>query len=282
MIRGVWSHATLGWVLAAALLPPVAAGLVLGGGDTALRLAAGLAAAAFWQGLFRAALGVPLSPSGAVTAVAVALLAPATLSLWQLAAGVAFGLVLADLVFGGWGRNVIGAPGVALAYLALAHPGTVPPAPEAAMALSSAASGAILLAFGLLSPRVALAATAAMAAVLALAGDGPAALAQGGAFAFALVFLLGDPVASAATPGGRWLYGALGGGLAGVFAVLGPGPLSPAPIVFAALLAQVFAPLLDHLALAAARAARSAHPVRRRRAAERRTRPSPERSAEHG
>jgi Na+-transporting NADH:ubiquinone oxidoreductase subunit B len=256
-MRGIWTHATIGWIVAAALLPPTAVLLLTGGAARAATLAAALIAALAWQGLFRQAAGVPFSPSGAVTAVAIAALGPEGLAPWQAALGASFGIVLADLVFGGWGRNVVAAPAAALAFLFLSFPALAPPAPAAAMALAAAASGAILLVLGVISGRVVLAALAGAAAVPVVAGTPAVALAGAGALAFGVVFLVADPVAAAAMPAGRWLYGGLAGLLAGLFAALGPGPEAPQPIVFAALLAQVFAPLLDRFALFAEPARRS-------------------------
>ncbi len=256
-MRGLWTHATIGWLVAAALLPPAALLLATGGAEATLRLAAGLAAALFWQLAFRLGAGVPFSPSGAVTALAIALLAPEGLTPWQIALGASFGLVLADLVFGGWGRNVISAPATALAFLYLSYPALPAPAPEAATALAAAASGLLLALSGILSWRVAAAAASAAALILLIAGTPPAQLLASGAFAFGLVFLVADPAGASSAPKGRWAYGALAGGLAGLLAVLGPGIASPQPIIFGALLAQVFAPLIDHLAVSASLSARA-------------------------
>ena len=63
-----------------------------------------------------------------------------------------------------------------------------------------------------------------------------------------LVLLVCDPVTSAATPLGRWLYGLLYGGLVLIFA-LGWSGAAPVQIaVSAALLASLAAPLLDEIA----------------------------------
>ncbi|MDH3264697.1 MAG: RnfABCDGE type electron transport complex subunit D [Paracoccaceae bacterium] len=256
-MRGLWTHATMGWIVAAALLPPTAVMLVTGGAEAALRLAAGLAATLLWQFVFRLGAGVPLSPSGAVTALALALFAPEGLAPWQIALGASFGLVLADLVFGGWGRNVISAPATALAFLFLSYPALPAPAPQTATALAALASGLLLALTGILSWRVTAAALATAALILLVAGTAPQVLLASGAFAFGLVFVVADPSAAACTPKGRWFYGALAGGLAGLLAALGPGIAAPQPIVFAALLAQVFAPLIDHLAVSASLSARA-------------------------
>ena len=74
-------------------------------------------------------------------------------------------------------------------------------------------------------------------------GSDPAAL--GVALAFGLVFLIGHPVAAAATNAGRWIYGALAGGLIALFSQGGTDFAEA--VVFASLMASIFAPLIDHL-----------------------------------
>ena len=59
--------------------------------------------------------------------------------------------------------------------------------------------------------------------------------------------LLGDPVASASTRVGRLMYGALGGGLVCLF--LANAVAAPNSAVFAVLIAQIFAPLIDQIAI---------------------------------
>ena len=112
--RGLWSRDMIGWAMVAALLPPAAVVLVEQGVEGVLRIGAVLAVASLWQLLFRRQRGVPWSPTGVVLAVSMAVLAPSGLSPLQLALGASFGIVLADLIFGGWGRNVVGAAPVAL------------------------------------------------------------------------------------------------------------------------------------------------------------------------
>ncbi len=255
MTGGVWNRETVGWVLAAALLPVLAALVVERGADPLLRVVAGLAVTALWQALFRAAQGVPPSAAGAVTAVAVAVMAPEDLALWQIILGVSFGTVIGELVFGGWGRNVLGAATVALAFLYLSFPGTTPPPAGAVLLIGCTASAAILLATGILSVGVVVGALVAWWIVaLALSAD-TMPTAGIGALAFALVFLLGDPVAAAATPAGRWLHGALGGGLAAL--LVASASAVPQAAVFAALLASIAAPLIDQGVIAAAKHRRS-------------------------
>ena len=65
--------------------------------------------------VFRVALGVPFAPAGAVIAVAAGALAPQDAPLWQIMIAVSFGTVIGELVFGGWGRNMLSAGVVTLA-----------------------------------------------------------------------------------------------------------------------------------------------------------------------
>ena len=64
-----------------------------------------------------------------------------------------------------------------------------------------------------------------------------------GGFAFGLVFLATDPVASAQTNAGRWIYGFLVGSLAILIRVANPG--YPEGVMLAILLGSIFAPLID-------------------------------------
>lgn len=66
-----------------------------------------------------------------------------------------------------------------------------------------------------------------------------------GGFAFGLVFLATDPVTSAATNPGRWLYGALIGALVVVIRIANPAHREG--VLLAILLGNVTAPLIDQL-----------------------------------
>lgn len=250
MTRGLWSREVIGWLVVFALLPVAAVVVAEQSGPGLGRMAAAFVAAAFWQGFFRVWHRVPLSPTPAVLAVGFAVLAPAGLSPVQIGIGASFGIVLAELVFGGWGRNVIAAPVVGLALLYLSWPGGAPPPAEATMVLAAGASGLILILAGILPALVPVAAVAG-GALTGLALDLPLEpmLLAGGA-GFGLVFLLADPAVAPTTRLGRLLYGLLGGALAVLIA--GTGGLAGAghAVVFAILLAQIFGPALDHAGLA--------------------------------
>ncbi|MGI3183579.1 RnfABCDGE type electron transport complex subunit D [Nioella aestuarii] len=254
--KGLWSRDMMGWAMAAALLPPAAVVVVDQGVEAVLRMGSVLAVATLWQLLFRRLRGVPWSPSGAVLAVAMAVLAPNGLSPVQLALGASFGIVLADLIFGGWGRNVVGAAPAALAMVFLTGPGTEGPGSETTMLLASGTSAALLLALGILPLPVLVGSVAGIFGVMALIGaPWDSALLAGGA-GFGLVMLLADPVCAPTTRVARLAYGLLGGGL--IALLTGAEGLAGAEraTVFAVLLAQVFAPTIDYAALATKRLAR--------------------------
>jgi Na+-transporting NADH:ubiquinone oxidoreductase subunit B len=65
-----------------------------------------------------------------------------------------------------------------------------------------------------------------------------------GGFAFGAVFMATDPVSSAATNLGRWIYGALVGVLATLIRVINPA--YPEGVMLAILFMNAFAPLIDH------------------------------------
>lgn len=70
-----------------------------------------------------------------------------------------------------------------------------------------------------------------------------------GGFAFGLFFIAPDPVTSPTTNAGRWLYGLLIGALVVVIRVTNPA--IPEGVMFAILLANVFAPSMDYLVVRA-------------------------------
>lgn len=125
-------------------------------------------------------------------------------------------------------------------------------------ALACAFGGALLVWMGLASWRVILGGVTGVAAAGALAnafGDPgrplvglPVAwhLTTGG-FAFGIAFLATDPVTSAVTRAGRWVYGLFVGAFAVLVRVFNPAHAEG--VVMAVLLGNVLAPLLDHVAV---------------------------------
>jgi Na+-transporting NADH:ubiquinone oxidoreductase subunit B len=113
------------------------------------------------------------------------------------------------------------------------------------LALATLPGAALLLALGLVSWRIILSAVVGTGVLLTLSVGSVDAPVVGTAIAFGLVFLICDPTAAAATNPGRWLYGLLAGGLIVLFSPTTEG------IIFAALIASIFAPLIDHVVVLA-------------------------------
>ena len=65
-----------------------------------------------------------------------------------------------------------------------------------------------------------------------------------GGFAFGMVFMLTDPVSSAQTETGKWIYGFLAGAIAIIIRVVNPA--YPEGVMLAILLMNIFAPLIDY------------------------------------
>ena len=248
-LRSRWEPAEVTLAQAAALLPPLAVVLVAGGGPQALLLATSLAVTFFWETLFALLRGRAWSWHGVTTALVVAVMVPAGAPLWQLALALSLGVVLGELIFGGRGFGFLAAGVVALAFLRFSF-ATIPFAGDSdAVAMATLPGAALLLYLRLISWRVALAALLGFAAARLAAGQPLEPAATGASLAFGLVFLICDPFGAASTNAGRWLYGALAGGLAVVFDTAPGAAVAPEAIVFAALLASIFAPLLDHAAV---------------------------------
>lgn len=246
MTRGIWDRETVALFLLAAALPLAATWLQATGMAGAARLGFVLAAAGIWHVLFMLARAQPPSFAGALTALAVAVLAPVDLGPLPMLIGISFGVVAGELAFGGWGRNLVNPATVTLAFLGFGFPASVWPGLPVQMGWAAIAVAAIGIATGVMSWRVVASAAAMMAAgwyagMLAM----PLVTAAG----VVLVLIVCDPATSAATRLGRWLYGIAYGALTLVFAV---GWHAAAPVqiaVSAALIASLAAPLLDEIAI---------------------------------
>ncbi len=247
MRRGLWDREMVALLLLLAMMPMVLAWLGFEGTDALGRLIFTLMISGFWHLTFMLARAQPPSFAGVLTGVAVAMLAPQDLSILQLIIGISFGSVMAELVFGGWGRNVLNPATVTLAFLGFGFP-TSPwhdfAVPIAWAAIPALAIGAF---FGVMSARLILGALA-VAVVAVLSGLAVGAVLPMSGIVLAL--LVTDPVASATTPLGRWLNGALYGALIVLFAVGWQGAAAAQIAVSAALLSSLAAPLLDEIAIA--------------------------------
>lgn len=132
--------------------------------------------------------------------------------------------------------------------------GMIPGSMGETSALACAVGAGFLIATGIASWRVVVSALAgglAMAALLYHVGSESSAmftmpphwhLVTGG-FAFGVAFLATDPVTSAQTNAGRWIYGLIVGSLAVLLRVTNPG--LPEGVMMSILLANIFAPLID-------------------------------------
>lgn len=247
MIRGLWDRETVALLALAAAAPVAVTWLAAEGWAGAFRLVFVLLVAGIWHLVWMLVRAQPPSFAGALTALAIAVLAPQDLGFLPLVLGTSFGVVMADLAFGGWGRNVLNPATVALAFLGFGFPAA--PWPEIAVQVSWAAIPAALI--GAVAGVFSLALLAGAGVVLAAAQLFGAGLAEAlPALTVALVLLVSDPVASASTPLGRVLNGALYGALAAVFAAGWSGAAPVQIAVSAALLASLAAPLLDEIAIA--------------------------------
>ncbi len=248
MIRGLWDREAVALVLLAAMLPLGATWLLSEGLSGAGRLVFFLVVSGFWHIVFMLARAQQPSFAAALTALAVAMLVPEELGIGQWLLGASFGIVMAELAFGGWGRNVLNPATVTLAFLGFGFPAAS--APDLAAQVGWAAIPAALIGClaGVFSGRV-LAGALAVVAAAHLAGVDMSEVVT--AVMVVLVLLVLDPVTSSATRGGRWLYGILFGGLVVLFVIYWAGAAPIQLAVAAALLASLSAPLLDEIAISA-------------------------------
>jgi len=247
-LRGFWNTDRLILAQIAALLPPLGLAAFSGGLSIAGVLGAALATAAVWQAAFVRWRRLPVSASGAVTALIVAIMVPATAPLWQIVLAISFAVVIGEQIFGGYGRNFVSTAGVALAFLMFSFPDDGYDKAGLIGWAAVAPGGIALMALGFVNWRIVGAALIGALAVLLSTGGMPAAgNILTGSFAFAMVFLAGDPVSAPSTSGGRWVYGAAVGALAALGAT--DGTLSARAIVFACLIGGIFAPLVDQAAI---------------------------------
>ena len=252
-----WAHVLRGrgaggavMVQALALMPPLAVTLWLGGGPAVLVLGVALAVVLGWDLVFALVRQQPFVPLGVTTAAIVALFVPPDMPIWHLVVALTLGTVIGERVFGGRGFGFLSPAAVTLAFALVSLPDLSLVVPGPALALACLPGAALLLVMGLISLPVVL----AFSAVLALALQ-VTTLAGGTAVliicAAPLIFVICEPTAAAVTNAGRILYGALAGYLTWVFSGFGTQPPPLEALVFAALLASLFAPMLDHLVVSA-------------------------------
>lgn len=241
--------------LISALTPPLAVTLTERGPEGLKPIAAALAVSLFWDLIFTRVRHQPPSWHSLPTALIVTIMVPPDLPLWQLALALCFGLVIGEQVFGGRGFGFLNAVAVTLAFLIFAFPGTTLPEPSPSLGYATLPGLALLLAVGLVFWRVVVALALGLSVGFFM-NDGTLLGVELALTAiFAVTFLVADPVASAATQAGRWLYGFAAGLLAALFIPFG----MVEALVFAALLAGLVAPLIDEIVIRAQAGRRSAH-----------------------
>jgi Na+-transporting NADH:ubiquinone oxidoreductase subunit B len=247
MIRGLWNRETVATLLIAAYMPLALIWLWFGGGEALARLGLAVLVISIWHLVFMVLRAQPPSLSGLITALAIAILAPEELGIFRTVLGISFGVVIGELVFGGWGRNVVHPATVTLSFLGFGFPTFAWPMFDDPVAWAAIPAAAIGIATGVMPASVIAAALIVMAGGVA-AGlvTTPVLYAAG----LCLVLLVADPVTSAATTAGRWVGGALFAALVLLFATHWAGAAPVQIAVAAALLASLAAPLLDELALA--------------------------------
>ncbi|MBT8410322.1 MAG: RnfABCDGE type electron transport complex subunit D [Octadecabacter sp.] len=245
---GIWNRETVALLLLAAYLPLALFWLVYGGTDALMRLGLAALVLAGWNVVFMLTRAQPPSLAALVTALAIAMLAPEDLGVVRLLIGISFGAVMGELVFGGWGRNVVHPATVTLSFLGFGFPAFGWPVFDDPVIWAAIPAALIGVATGVMPAAVLVAAglvgAAGVAAGLPMDAD---VLPVAG---LVLVLLVADPVISAATTLGRWMNGALFAGLVLLFATGWTGAAPVQIAVAAALMASLAAPLLDEIAVA--------------------------------
>ena len=240
-LRGGWSLDRTSLAFLAAMLPVLATVLYASGTALIPTLLLSLLITFGWQFLFALTRGSVIGWDWTTTAIAFTILAPATTPIWESMMALSFGVVVGEQIFGGRGRSFLHPTVVALAFLFFSFPAE-PTAPPDALVFGAAIPGAVfLLALGLISWRVLGAAYVGLGlTALLLGASEPIMLLLSGSIFFGAVFLACDPASAAITNPGRVLYGLMIGGLTVLF-----GGAELTAIVFALLLASIFAPLID-------------------------------------
>lgn len=247
MTRGLWDRETVALLLAAALLPVAVIWFWLEGAQAVSRIIFALVLMGGWQIVFLIARAQPPSLSMIVIALAISILAPEGLGLLQLGIGISFGFVVGELVFGGWGRNILNPATVALAFLGFAFPAFDWPQPLVPVAWAAIPAGIIGIALGVMPVGVFLGAAFVGGVGVFLGVLSPISFEAAG---LVLVLLVCDPVSSASTRLGGWMNGALYAGFVVLFDIFWAGAAPVQIAVSAAFLAALAAPLLDEAAIA--------------------------------
>ena len=84
-----------------------------------------MAAGGFWEILFAGIRKHEINEGFFVTSLLYALILPATIPLWQVAAGISFGVVIGKEIFGGTGKNFLNPALLGRAFLYFAYPAQI-------------------------------------------------------------------------------------------------------------------------------------------------------------
>jgi Na+-transporting NADH:ubiquinone oxidoreductase subunit B len=250
LVPGSWDHSRVTFLFVAALALALAVSLFDRAAGFLPVLAQALLVALVWNWIFSRLRGRALGWDWVVTALTFTILMPDTAPLWQQALALSFGVVMGEQIFGGRGRNFLHPAVVALAFIMFSFPGGLQGPGGFALAIAAGVGGLLLLVVRIASWRVFAGVAVGATGSLVVAGQGGDwSQLLAGPLVFATVFLIADPVAAASTGAGRWVYGLLAGTLVVVFGQAGGDPGSLRAVVFAALLAGIFAPLIDKAAM---------------------------------
>lgn len=246
LLASPWDHNRVTFITVVALAPALGVMLYHHPAGLLTALAPALLVALAWVILFAQLRGTRPGWDWVATALSFAVLVPDTVPIWQQVLALSFGVVVGEQVFGGRGRNFLHPTTVALAFLIFSFPGDFQKGDTSALAIAAAMGGLLLVGARLVSWRVMVSISLGTVASLFVAGTiGEWNQVLTGAVVFGAVFLIGDPVAAACTNAGRWAYGLLAGMLVVVFGQAGGDPGSLRAMIFAALLASIFAPMID-------------------------------------
>lgn len=211
-----------------------------------------------WQALFAVARRRPPDLGSVVAAFGLAILLPPDAPVMMTVLAASFGIVLAELIFGGRGWNFLNPVVVGLAFLLFSTP-ALSGAQIQISALAVLPGTALLIGAGLVPWQTPTAALLASGAASLLMNVPVETVLIDGAAIFVLIFLVADPVASANTQIGRWAHGAMVGSLM-IVLLPASGAVTVQALCFAALLGSIFVPLIDAgmttLAIGTARRAR--------------------------
>lgn len=248
--RHGWTPLRVTLVHLVALAGPVAVTLAERGSLQIAVMLTTLATLLLWELAFNLIRARPITFHAASAGLILAVLVPVEIPLWQVALAASFGVVFGELVFGGRGYGIVSVAAASAGFFVFSFSGSELSAGSDLLALATLPVALVLLFGGLLSWRVLVPAIAvlAVAGFLSDGANGSAAMVT--TAIFGLTFLVGDPVSAASTQHGRWAFGAMAGGLMVLFNTNAGPEIAPAAVVFASLLASLFAPLIDHMAVA--------------------------------